>query len=260
MNPQFALSLPPLAARARNPQVQWRHQEQSRYQRIGISRHPLFGGQLYLDGDLQISESDAAYGVAMVSPLMSLPAGARVAILGGGDGGVLFEALRHFRALARLPASLTMIEIDARVMQLSREHLPALCGDAFDDPAAEVIVGDAFAWLDTARDLDAVIYDLTMEPVREGQTRAQFIDHIMGRIARALKPGGIISMQCCGHGLSDADDRADRAVVLPKIRQALDRHFERRCEQSLFVPSYRDLWTFAWAQRRAVSTPHNTLC
>jgi spermidine synthase len=226
-------------------------EERSRYQDICVARHPLFGGQLYLDGDLQISESDTAYGTAMVGPLLDLPAGARVAILGGGDGGVLNELLRNFHALGRLPASLTMVEIDGRVIELSRRYLPALCGDAFDDPAAEVRVGDAFAWIESARDLDAVIYDLTMDPVREGQTRAQFITNIVGLMARALKPGGILSMQCCGHGLTHAADRADRAVLLPMIHQAVDRHFSDRCEQRLLVPSYRDLWTFLWARRRA---------
>lgn len=229
--------------------------ERSRYQHIRIERHPLFGGQLYLDDDLQISESDAIYGTVMAGPLLDLPADARIAILGGGDGGVLCELLRGFRALDRLPAELTMIDIDERVITLSREHLPALCGDAFEDPAARVIVGDAFEWIGSARGLDAVIYDLTMDPVRENQPRAKFIGDIVGSIARALKPGGILSMQCCGHGLSDRADRAERAVLLPMIRQAVDRYFADRCEQSVLVPSSRDLWTFLGARRRTGADP-----
>lgn len=229
------------------------HEEDSRYQRIRIARHPQFGGQLYLDGDLQISESDAIYGAAMAAPLLQLPAGARIAILGGGDGGVLNELLRGLRALGRMPGELTMIDIDERVIALSRLHLPALCGDAFEDPAAQVRIGDAFAWIGQARGLDAVIYDLTMDPVREGQPRSQFIAGIVASIARALRPGGVLSMQCCGHGLEDAADRDDRAVLLPMIRQAVDRHFSARTEQSVLVPSYRDLWTLLSARRKAAS-------
>lgn len=215
-----------------------------------VSRHPRFGGQLYLDDDLQISESDTAYGVAMASPLPGLRRLERVAILGGGDGGVLNELLRTLEPLDALPSELTMIEIDPRVMALSREHLPALCGDAFDHPGANVITADAFAWIAQARDLDAVIYDLTMDPVREGQSRAQFITGIIGHIARALRPGGVLSMQCCGHGRDDARDRATRREVLPLIRAAVDEHFIDRCEQDVLVPSYRDLWTFLSARRR----------
>ncbi len=239
----------PAAARPAPPPGAVPADEHSGLQHIRITRHPTFGGQLHLDGDLQISESDTAYGVAMASPLLALQQRERVAILGGGDGGVLNELLRSLEPLGDLPAELTMIEIDARVMELAREHLPATCGDALDSPHANVVVGDAFAWIDQARDLDAVVYDLTMDPVREGQSRADFITRIISRIARALRPGGVLSMQCCGHGLHDAGDRATRREVLPLIRDAVDAHFTDRCEQDVLVPSYRDLWTFLSARK-----------
>ena len=223
--------------------------EHTPYQHVVVTRHPRYGGQLYLDDDLQIAEADTAYGVAMASPLLALRRLDRVAILGGGDGGVLNELIRTLEPRDARPAELTLIEIDARVMALSREHLPALCGEAFDSPHARVVTGDAFAWIAAARDLDAVIYDLTMDPVREGQTRAQFIAGIIGHIARALRPGGVLSMQCCGHGREDTADRATRREVLPLIRAAVDEHFTDRCEQDVLVPSYRDLWTFLSARR-----------
>src|SRR5690606_19435563 len=184
--------------------------EHTGMQHAVVTRHPRFGGQLFLDDDLQISESDVAYGVAMASPLLAHPRLERVAILGGGDGGVLAELIRTLEPLDALPSELTMVEIDPRVMALCREHLPALCGDAFDNPHARIVTGDAFAWIAQARDLDAVVYDLTMDPVREGQSRAEFITGIIGHIARALRPGGVLSMQCCGHGRDDAADRALR--------------------------------------------------
>lgn len=223
--------------------------EHTGLQHVLVTRHPHFGNQLFLDDDLQISESDTAYGVAMTSPLLELRRPARVAILGGGDGGVLSELLRTFEPLDALPSELTMVEIDRRVIELSGRHLPALCGDAFDSPHANVVVGDAFDWIARARDLDAVVYDLTMDPVREGQSRAAFISGIVAHMARALRPGGVLSMQCCGHGLRDADDRATRRELLPLIREAVDTHFQDRCEQSVLVPSYRDLWTFLSARK-----------
>lgn len=56
---------------------------QSRHQLIEIARHPLYGNQLYLDGDLQISESDQIYGTTMASPIS--------AILLSIGGGVFVE-------------------------------------------------------------------------------------------------------------------------------------------------------------------------
>ncbi len=244
----FRLHAPPAAPAATTLLAD----EHTGLQHVIVSRHPRFGGQLFLDDDLQISESDVAYGVAMTSPLLALRRLERVAILGGGDGGVLNELIRTFEPLDTLPSELTMVEIDARVMQLSREHLPALCGDAFDSTHANIVIGDAFAWIARARDLDAVIYDLTMDPVREGQSRAEFITGIIGHIARALRPGGMLSMQCCGHGRDDAIDRALRREVLPLIREAVDAHFVERCEQDVLVPSYQDLWTFLSARKPPV--------
>jgi len=218
-------------------------------QHARIVRHPTFGGQLWLDDDLQISEADTAYGVALASPLLGLERLERVAILGGGDGGVLQELLRSLEPLGKLPRELYMIEIDEKVMQLCREHLPGVCGDAFDSRHARVVVGDAFDWISKARGLDAVIYDLTMDPVREGQSRAAFVTGIIGHISQALRPGGLLSMQCCGHGLHDPRDRSLRREVLPLIHVAVDRHFAGRCEQDVLIPSYRDLWTFLSARK-----------
>ena len=219
-------------------------------QQLRISRHPIFGGQLFLDDDLQISESDAAYGMAMVSPVLGLERLHHVAILGGGDGGVLYELLRSLEPLGPLPR-VTMVEIDGQVIEASRQHLPAVCGDAFERSEATLVVGDAFAWIERARDLDAVIYDLTMDPVREGQTREAFMREILAKIGRALRPGGVFSMQCCGHGRDDPRDRADRRTLLPLIRTAVDGHFSDRCEQDVLIPSYRDLWTFLSARKPA---------
>src|SRR5690606_41212020 len=108
-------------------------------------RHPPSRSQLVLDDDLQLYESDAAYGVAMTSPLLELERPARVAILGGGDGGVLNELLRTFAPLDAVPSALTMVEIDRRVMELSRQHQPAPCGHAFGSPDASSGVGAAAA-------------------------------------------------------------------------------------------------------------------
>lgn len=220
---------------------------QSPYQLVEIAEHPVYGRQLVLDGDLQISESDAAYNVAMVAPLLRLDSVERVVILGGGDGGVLRELLHSFDQAGRPVQQATLVDIDQAVIDLSREHLPRLCGDAFEHPRAEVLVGDAFEYIADQRDLDAVIYDLTMDPVREEQPRPEFIAEILDKVEDSLRPGGVFSMQCCGVGLNNEADRADRQALLGEIRAAVDARFRGRIEQDVLVPSYEDLWTFLCA-------------
>lgn len=71
---------------------------QTRRQLVEIRRHPVYGNQLIIDRDLQISESDAAYNTAMIAPLLKLADCRQVAILGGGDGGVLHEFIDGLRS------------------------------------------------------------------------------------------------------------------------------------------------------------------
>lgn len=210
---------------------------QSRFQRIEVRRHPRYGHQLYIDGDLQISESDQAYNLAMTAPLHVAGECARTAILGGGDGGVLHELLR---APGTGVEGVTLIDIDPDVIALSERYLRSLCGDAFEHPRAKIVIGDALAYLERARDLDAVIYDLTVEPVRAGQSRAAFIQDVVRAMATALRPGGVLSMQAGGR---------EEAALVAEIRAAVAARFTDVIEQQVLVPSFEDVWTFVAARR-----------
>ncbi|MEA3470928.1 MAG: adenosylmethionine decarboxylase, partial [Thermodesulfobacteriota bacterium] len=69
----------------------------SKYQDIRIIDNETFGRMLFLDNDLQISEYDAhLYNTSMLSPLIDAGISLdHIAILGGGDGGVLCELLKQ---------------------------------------------------------------------------------------------------------------------------------------------------------------------
>ncbi len=220
---------------------------QTKWQLVEILAHPVYGNQLVIDGDLQISESDFAYNTAMTAPLLTMSDCRNVAILGGGDGGVLNELLSSFDRIAKPIDRVTLIDIDAAVIDLCRRWMPRFCKKAFEDPRANVIVGDAFDWIDKARNLDAVIYDLTMEPVREGISRNAFIQDILNKIYNSLRPGGILSMQACGEWLEDREE------LLKELRDNLNKHFEDQQEQVVIVPSYIEKWTFMSARKPKIT-------
>ncbi|MEY1661696.1 hypothetical protein [Isoalcanivorax beigongshangi] len=214
----------------------------SEWQHIAIYQHPVYGNQLWIDDDLQISESDFAYNSAMVAPLLTLEHCQQVAILGGGDGGVLNYLLATWDQLQRPLARATLIDIDGAVIDLCRKWMPVQWGDAFDDPRAAVVVGDAFAWIEQARDLDAVIYDLTMDPVRDDLSQRQFIDQLFAHVRAALRPGGVFSLQACGEWDPDS------SALLATLRERLGAMFGEVREQTVMVPSYGELWTFISVQ------------
>lgn len=223
----------------------------SDYQILEIRHHPVYGHQLLIDGDLQISESDHAYNVAMTAPLAGLGDLDRVLILGGGDGGVLNELLQMVERDGRQLERAIMVDIDEEVLRLSREYLPGICGEAFTHPRGQVIVDDAFNYIKNYRGLDAVIYDLTIDPVREERTRQEFIEDMVARIAESLKPGGIVNMQCCGTRSYDPQTGVVREELLQEVYSALEKkQFIKINEQRVWVPSFEEMWTFVSARKR----------
>jgi spermidine synthase len=58
-----------------------------------------------------------------------------------------------------------MVEIDGLVIEACRQHLPAVCGKAFDDPRTELIVGDGVKYMAESTELfDLIVVDST-DPV-----------------------------------------------------------------------------------------------
>lgn len=119
------------------------------------SLHPYFFQPekiVYLDHIMQSRLfGEAAYHEALVHPAMfSHPNPRRAAIIGGGEGATLREVLKH-----NTIQTVTMVEIDEKMVRTSREYLPEwsdcsnLVGrtaSCFDDTRAEVIFADAIAW------------------------------------------------------------------------------------------------------------------
>jgi spermidine synthase len=131
------------------------------FQSVAVLRTAAFGKMLVLDGDTQSSQADEKiYHESLVHPALAACAGRReVLILGGGEGATLREVLRHPDV-----ARCTMVDIDGEVVELSKKYLPEWSDGAFDDPRANVIIGDALAYIKQPGTFDAIVSDLT-EPL-----------------------------------------------------------------------------------------------
>jgi spermidine synthase len=89
----------------------------------------------------------------------------------------------------------TMVEIDGEVIRLAKAFLPAIAGNAWDDPRAEVIVGDGIDYVGRAPDaaFDAIIVDST-DPIGVGEVL--FTDGFYENCARILTARGVVVNQC----------------------------------------------------------------
>ncbi len=149
------------------------------------------GRVLMLDGVVQITEADEFVYQEMMAhvPLLNHGAAARVLVIGGGDGGILRRVLQH-RNVRRA----VLVEIDEQVIALSKAHLPTIGGEAWTDPRAEVVVGDAIHYVFEAPTggFDAVIVDST-DPAGVGEVL--FTADFYRECARVLAEGGVVVTQ-----------------------------------------------------------------
>ncbi|SCZ91057.1 BZ3500_MvSof-1268-A1-R1_Chr1-3g02520 [Microbotryum saponariae] len=165
------------------------HVEQSLYQDVLVFESTDHGNVLVLDGAIQCVERDEFSYQEMIAhlPLASHPNPQNVLVIGGGDGGVLREVLKHPSV-----TSATLCDIDEAVPRVSREYLPHMAA-GFNDPRVTVHIGDGFKWLDTHKgEFDVIITD-SSDPV--GPANSLFQKPYFQLLKEALKPGGSISTQ-----------------------------------------------------------------
>lgn len=198
----------------------------SAFQDILIFESESHGRVMMLDGVVQITERDEFVYQEMLThvPLLAHGAARRVLIIGAGDGGVLRHVLMH-RNVERA----VMVEIDGEVIRLCQEHLPAIGGDAWRDPRAEVIVGDGIDYVrrGTQASFDVIIVDST-DPIGVGEVL--FTDTFYASAERLLADGGVIVNQC-GVPFMQADELRETSA-----RRA--RHFPEVGAYLAAVPTY----------------------
>ncbi len=166
------------------------YDSETEHQRLRVFENPTFGRVLTLDDVVQTTEGDNAIYHEMLThvPILAHGAARRVLIVGGGDGGMAREVLRHTTV-----EHVTMVEIDAGVVEFSKEYLPALSQGAFDDPRLDLVIADGAEFIKTTSGgYDVIIVDST-DPIGPGEVL--FSDTFYGHAKRALAPNGILVTQ-----------------------------------------------------------------
>jgi len=168
------------------------HEQQTKYQHLTVFRNDgPWGNVMTLDGAIQLTDKDEfVYHEMMAHTALNAlrrPA-ARVLIIGGGDGGVMREVLRH-PSVERCD----LVDIDGAVIEVSKKLFPQVA-ISFADPRANAIVGDGAAFVQhaAAASYDVIIVD-SSDP--EGPASVLFGETFYRAVFKALRPGGVVCSQ-----------------------------------------------------------------
>lgn len=166
------------------------YEVKTEHQHLIIFDNGTFGRVMMLDGVVQLTEADEFVYHEMMAhvPLMALAEPKRVLIIGGGDGGVLREVLRHASVERAV-----LCEIDRSVIDLSRRYLDFIAKGALDDPRTQIVIADGTKFVaDTQERFDVIIVDST-DPI--GPAVALFTRDFYADCKRALTENGVLIAQ-----------------------------------------------------------------
>lgn len=199
-----------------------------------IFENARFGRVMALDGVIQTTERDEYVYHEMLThvPLFAHGNVKKVLIIGGGDGGILREVLRH-------PVeSVTMVEIDHQVIETSKKYFPNHSAGAFDDKRLNLVIDDGARFMATDSEFyDVVIVDST-DPLGPGELL--FTQEFYQGCHKRLNPGGVLVTQ---NGVPFL-----QAQELQNSYQRLSNVFQDVTFYTAAIPTYAGgLMTLGWA-------------
>ena len=216
------------------------HSEQTEFQRIDIFESKEFGRMMVLDGYVMLTEKDEFIYHEMIVhvPMAVHPNPKRVLIIGGGDGGTARELLRYKNV-----ESVDLVEIDERVVDISRKYLPQTAC-RFDDERLHCYFEDGLKFIRHCdNEYDLIIVDST-DPFGPGE--GLFTKEFYGNCYKALKEDGIMVNQ------HESPFYDEDAFAMQRAHQRIVKSFPiNMSDQDNSIPTYPSgHWLFGFASKK----------
>ena len=210
------------------------YESRTDHQHLIIFRNEEFGNVMALDGVVQTTQKDEFIYHEMLAhvPIFAHGNAKRVLIIGGGDGGILREVLKHPQI-----EHVTMVEIDRAVVEMCSEFFPAHSNGAFDDPRVNLVIADGVEFIVGNREkFDVIISDST-DP--EGPGEVLFSSRFYQGCYESLTENGVLATQ---NGVS--------FMQIDEVKTTYNRFsqiFEDRWFYCASVPTYvGGIMTLSW--------------
>ncbi len=163
---------------------------QTEHQHLVLFQNRFFGKVLMLDGATQVTTRDEFVYHEMMThvPILSHGKAREVLIVGGGDCGIAEEVLKH-KSVKRV----TQVEIDASVVEFSKEHFPEFTKPVLSDKRFDLIIDDGMKYVaKTDRRFDVIIVDST-DP--QGPGKILFSNEFYAACKRCMAKGAVMVTQ-----------------------------------------------------------------
>ncbi|MCW1928934.1 polyamine aminopropyltransferase [Bhargavaea beijingensis] len=213
------------------------HVEQTEFQLLEMAETEEWGNMLFLDGMVMTSERDEFVYHEMVAhvPLFTHPDPKKVLVVGGGDGGVIREVLKHPQV-----EQAVLVDIDGQVIEYSKQYLPSIAGK-LEDPRVEVRIGDGFMHIaESENEYDVILVDST-EPV--GPAVNLFTKGFYAGISKALKEDGLFVAQ--------SDNPWFKADLIRQVQKDVREIFPVTRLYTANIPTYPSgLWCFTLGSKK----------
>ncbi len=213
------------------------HVEQTEWQFLEMAETAEWGNMLFLDGMVMTSQKDEFVYHEMVAhvPLFTHPNPENVLVVGGGDGGVIREVMKHPKV-----KKATLVDIDGKVIEYSKQYLPEIAGE-LDNPRVEVIVGDGFMHIaKSENEYDVIMVDST-EPM--GPAVDLFTKGFYAGIHKALKEDGLFVAQ--------SDNPWFKADLIKQVQSDVKEIFPITKLYTANIPTYPSgLWCFTIGSKK----------
>ncbi len=221
-------------------------EEASPFQKITIYESKRYGNALLLDDCWMTAEkSEKSYHECLIHPaLCSSTQIENILIIGGGDGGSARECLKYKEV-----KSIDLIEIDQRVIELSKKYLPHIGGDAWSDSRLNVEIKNGIDWVkNTKQDsYDVIIID-GADPI--GPSKELYSRSFLDNCKLILKPGGVLATQ----SESPESFHQSHINIVKVLREIFDFADPMYGYVSIY-PSGLWSWTFAAMDRPKYMNP-----
>ncbi len=211
-------------------------EKRSPFHLIEVYETEKFGRLLALDGTVQLTEKDEFiyHEILTHVALFSHPNPRDVLIIGGGDGGIARECLRH-------GVKVTLVEVDPDVIEISKLYFPKMARAL---ARVELHIMDGFNYLRNVRKgFDVIIVDST-DPV--GVARKLFTKKFYSLAKAHLNSNGILAVQLGSFWYHSTHIRRSLRSLMKTFKEV--RVFRAT------IPTYPGgLWIFSLASERRIS-------